>query len=200
VIDWQCVRCYNQCIVNNESRIMSTTDINRIATRPLAEYAYGLKEKYDQTFGLRKKTFMQLFDMGEIQLSSVYENLLVATRNAHHRPTEKVSVDKYDVVRVDSMGRRTPLGDMKTTTLQKNGDKRRFVVSNVKNKIGKIYVIGWNTMTNEPNFFCLPPDEIQGTHPHAGYKIPVNPKTGKRTKGWYNDNYAYDTWEEMCLA
>ena len=181
---------------------MCTTDQWRIAQRPLAEYAYSLKEKYNQTFGISYDAFMNLYELGEVQLSSVFENLLVATRNHHGRLTRKVAGDRYDFVRVDSLGRETPLGDMKTGVLQKDDSirtKRRYVIAGVENKIGKIYIIGWNWITKKPNFFCIPPNS-NGGHPKSGYKIIVHPITGERTGGWYNDNCAYDTWESMCVA
>jgi hypothetical protein len=178
---------------------MCTTDQWRIAQRPLAEFSYELKKKYNQTFGISYESFMNLYDLGEVQLSSVFENLLVATRNKLGKPTRKVAGDRYDFVRVDNLGRETPLGDFKTTVLQKDYDKRRFVISSVEKKLGKIYNVSWNWMTNRPNFFCIPPDKY-GCHPKAGYKIMVHPETGERTGGWYNDNCSYDTWEEMCIA
>jgi hypothetical protein len=181
---------------------MCTTDQWRIAQRPLAEYAYSLKMKYNQTFDTSHKAFMNLYELGEVQLSSVFENLFVATRNHYGRPTRKVAGNRYDFVRVDSLGRETPLGDMKTGVLQKDDSictKRRYVIAGVENKIGKIYIAGWNWITNKPNFFCIPPDD-NGNHPKSGYKIMVHPITGERTGGWYNDNCAYNTWEEMCVA
>jgi hypothetical protein len=181
---------------------MSTTDQWRIAQRPLADYAYSLKEKYNQTFGISREAFIELYELGEVQLSSVFENLFVATRNKLGKPTRKVAGDRYDFVRIDRMNRATPLGDMKTTVLQKDDTRytaRRYVVASVEKKVGKIYIVGWNWMTNNPNFFCIPPD-IGGGHPKAGYKIPVNPTTGERSGGWYNDNCAYRTWEDMCVV
>ena len=178
---------------------MCTTEQWRIAQRPLAEYAYSLKERYRQSFDTSREAFMRSYDLGEVQLSSVFENLFVATRNELGKPTRKVSGDRYDFVRVDSKGRETPLGDFKTNVLQKDGYRRRFVIGKVENKLGKIYIAAWNWMTNNPVFFCIPPDDVRN-HPKCGYKICVHPQTGERTGGWYNDNCAYDTWEEMVVA
>ena len=181
---------------------MCTTDQWRIAQRPLAEYAYGLKQQYNMTLGQTREQFLAAYELGEVQLSSVYENLLVATRNRHGHPTRKVAGDRYDFVRVDTMGRETPLGDMKTGVLQKDDSvstRRRYVIASVENKLGKIYIIGWNWITNKPNFFCIPPNR-GGGHPKAGYKIPVHPYSGERAGGQYNDYYAHDTWESMCVA
>jgi hypothetical protein len=175
---------------------MSTTDRMNTAQRPLAEYAWKLKKKYKCTNGLTQKQFMALYDNGEIQLSGVYENLFVTARNLFGLPTKKVSGDGYDFVTVVK-NKDIPLGDMKTSVLCKDGDKRRFVISNVKNKQGIIYAIGWNWLTNKPNFFAVPPNE-RNEHPAAGIKIPVKPNTGERAKGWYNKNCAYDTWEDLC--
>jgi hypothetical protein len=120
---------------------MCTTDQWRIAQRPLAEYAYGLKQQYNMTLGQTREQFLAAYELGEVQLSSVYENLLVATRNRHGHPTRKVAGDRYDFVRVDTMGRETPLGDMKTGVLQKDDSvstRRRYVIASVENKLGKM--------------------------------------------------------------
>lgn len=174
---------------------MATTDQWIVAQRPLAEHAWTLREKYNLNRNVSKQAFMSWYDLGEIQLSTVYENLFVATRNALGKPTLKESGNRYDFVRKNPK-RNTPLGDMKTGVLQKDGRSRRFVIGSVENKIGNIYIVGWNWMTEQVNYFAIPPDDYK-CHPKAGYKIPVCPETGKRTGGWYNDNCAYDTWEEM---
>jgi hypothetical protein len=166
---------------------MATSDIMREAQRPLAEFAYQLKEKYRQTRGRTKKEFMTDYDLGEIQLSSVFENLFVHTRKKLGKPVTKISEDSRDF---------SNNGDFKTTVLLRDGDKRRFVVNSVHSKIGTIYCTGWNWMTNKVNFFAVgcPKDGF----PKCGIKILVDPITGERTKGWYNNNCAYDSWEEMC--
>jgi hypothetical protein len=163
---------------------MATTDQMRNAQRPLAEYAYTLKEKYRLTLGQTRKQFMAMYDLNEIQLSSVYENLFIKARKRIGKPLTKISEDCRDF---------SNDGDMKTTVLQKNGCKRRYVVSSVAGKIGHIYVVAWNWMTEEVNFFAIPPN---GRYPSKGIKIPVCPKTGKRTSGRYND-HAYNSFEEM---
>lgn len=177
---------------------MATTDRCIEAQRPLAEHAWDLREKYDLNRGMNKEEFMHWYDLGEIQLSTVYENLFVVTRNKLGKPTLKESADRYDFVRLNPK-RNTILGDMKTTVLQKDGDKRRYIVSSVENKIGNIYVVAWNWMTEKVNYFSIPPDDNK-RHPKAGYKIMVCPKTGVRTGGWYNNNCAYDTWEDMVMV
>jgi hypothetical protein len=174
---------------------MATTDKWIEAQRPLAEFAYSLKKKYNLTNGVSKKTFMSMYDAGEIQLSGVYENLFVETRKRAGLKVSKVSGDRFDFV--NSKGG-TPLGDMKTAVLQKNGDKRRFVITNVGNKLGTIYAVAWNWMTEQVNFFAIPYHNRATGHPGRGYKIMVCPKTGKRTGGYYNLNCAYDSWEDMC--
>jgi hypothetical protein len=166
---------------------MATTDIMRISQRPLAEYAYSLKEQYGMTLGQTKKQFMQAYDLSEVQLSSVYENLFVAARKKLGLPLTKISEDARDF---------SNNGDMKTTVLLKDGPKRRYVIGNVKGKIGYIYVVAWNWMTNRVNYFAIPP---RGGFPVAGIKIPVCPKTGRRTGGRYNE-HAYDSFEEMVLV
>ena len=167
---------------------MATTDQWRIAQRPLAEFAYELKVKYDMTLGQSKKNFLIAYDLGEVQLSTVFENLFVATRNKLGKPTEKISEDGRDF---DNNG------DMKTGVLCKNGDKRRFVVGSVIGKIGTIYFVGWNWMTNQVNFFAIP--RPPRGFPKAGIKIVVNPHSGERTGGKYNA-YAHDSWESMVLV
>jgi hypothetical protein len=174
---------------------MATTDIAIAAHRPLAEHAWHLRQKYNLNRGMSKKTFMDWYELGELQLSTVYENLFVATRNCLGKPTIKESADRYDFVKIFPTQRRI-LGDMKLGTVQKSLDSRRFQISSVHNKIGNIYIVGWNGIAEEVCYFAIPPDNF-GEHPKAGYKIPVHPVTGERTGGWYNDNCAYDTWEEM---
>jgi hypothetical protein len=174
---------------------MATTDKMCKAQRPLAEFAYDLKKRYNITNGQSKRSFMTMYDAGEIQLSSVFENLFVVARNNIGLSTKKVSGDNYDFVKIVRK-KKIPLGDMKTTVLRKDGKNRRFCIPAVSKKIGYIYAVGWNWMTNEVNFFALPDKKTVG-HPPAGYKIPVCPKTGSRTGGKYNDNNAYDSWDEM---
>lgn len=164
---------------------MATTDQMRNAQRPLAEYAYTLKEQYGMTLGQTRAQFMTMYDLSEVQLSGVYENLFVEARKKIGLPLTKISEDSRDF---------SNNGDMKTTVLLKDGDKRRFVVSSVSGKIGHIYVVAWNWMTNEVNFFAIPPF---GGFPSQGIKIPVCPQTGCRTGGWYN-RHAYNTFEEMA--
>lgn len=172
----------------------------QISQRPLAVLAYNIKQIYGQTRGLSQRQFMELYDLGEVQLSSVYENLLVETRNQHGLPSRRVSVEGYDFVKINPDGTESILGDMKTTVLLCDGDKRRFVVSSVDRKQGNIYCVGWNWMTNQPNFFCIPPNTAEvSPFPKAGIKIPVHPVTGQRTGGVYNQ-YAHDSWESMCLS
>jgi hypothetical protein len=164
---------------------MATTDQMRDAQRPLAEFAYTLKEKYGMTLGQTKKQFMAMYDLSEVQLSGVYENLFVEARKRLGLPVTKISEDSRDF---------SNNGDMKTTVLLKDGGKRRFVISSVSGKIGHIYVVAWNWMTEEVNFFAIPPF---GGFPSAGIKIPVCPETGSRTGGWYNQ-HAYNSFEEMA--
>lgn len=174
---------------------MATTDIQIEAHRPLAEHAWKLRQFYNINRGMSKKEFMAWHELGEIQLSTVYENLFVQTRNCLGKPTLKESADRYDFVKLFPTQRRI-LGDMKIGTIKRSNEQRRFHITNVENKIGNIYIVGWNWMTEKVNYFAIPPDDC-GNHPKAGYKIPVHPETGERTGGWYNDNCAYDTWEEM---
>jgi len=175
---------------------MATTTAWIEAQRPLAEYAYSLKKKYKLTNGLSKKTFMSMYDAGEIQLSGVFENLFVTTRQLAGLAVSKVSGANFDFV--DGNG--DPLGDFKTGVLQKDGKTRRFVISGVGNKLGTIYAVTWNWMTGKVNFFAIPYHNIESGHPSCGYKIMVCPTTGQRTKGYYNLHCAYDSWEDMCRA
>jgi hypothetical protein len=189
VILVDCLRLgqYNNCLDTLHRKTdMATTDVMRDAQRPLAEYAYDLRKKYGLTMGQSRKNFLAMYDLSEVQLSSVYENLFVAVRNKIGRPLTKISEDARDF---------SNDGDMKTTVLQKDYDKRRYVVSNVDGKKGTIYVVAWNWMTEEVNFFAIP---YFGGFPTKGIKIPVCPKTGRRTKGWYNEQ-AYNSFEEMAM-
>ena len=61
---------------------MSSTDYEIEAHRNLAQYAYDLKQKYGMTYGNSRENFMQLYDAGEVALSTVFENLFVQV--CHH--------------------------------------------------------------------------------------------------------------------
>ena len=60
---------------------MATTDITLEAHRPLASFAWDLRQRYSLNRGVNKQEFMSWYDLGEIELSTVYENIFVATRN-----------------------------------------------------------------------------------------------------------------------
>jgi len=163
-----------------------TTDQAIEAMRPLALFAYDKKAEYGQTHGLSKDTFMALYDMGEIQLSTVFENLFVTINNALGGDVKKLSEDSRDF---------SNNGDFKIGVLKKNGDQRRYVISNVANKIGTIYFVGWNWMENEPNFYAIP-KRVYG-NPSQGIKVMRCRYTGIKTGGVYNE-HCYDTFEEIC--
>ena len=165
---------------------MATTDNMRDAQRPLAVFSYKLKEKYGMTLGQSKEHFMESYELSEVQLSSVFENLFVAARKHIGKPLQKISEDSRDF---------SNDGDMKTTVLQKNGYARRYVIGGVSGKKGYIYAVAWNWMTNKVDFFAIPP--VVGGFPKQGIKIMVCPNTGVRTGGWYN-RHSYDTFEEMA--
>lgn len=135
---------------------MSTSDVMNNAQRPLAEHAFDLKRQYKETFGLTKPQFMRLYDAGEVQLSSVLENLLVAARNQHGLKTERASAQGYDFVKIRNR-KKIPLGDMKTCTLLKYRNRYRYCVRNVHGKQGTIYAVGYNIVTQEFNYFAIPP-------------------------------------------
>ena len=94
-----------------------TTDRMIDAQRALAELAWQLNKEV-RSNKLSKRLWMEMYNVGEIQLSSVFENLFVKTRNWMNLKTERASVDGYDFVKVCG-NKRIPLGDMKTTTLQR---------------------------------------------------------------------------------
>ena len=178
---------------------MSTSQLQIDAHRPLAEFAWKLKKKYGQTFGWTKKSFMHAFEQGEIALSSVFENLFVVTRNFLGFVTKKTSVNHHDFSVVTKKGL-IASGDFKMSTLQKDGPrKRKFQIDNCMHKIGNIYSVCWNWITEQPCFFVIPPGPL-GVHTLKCYNIPVHPVTGERTGGMYNKNCVYETWEEMCGA
>jgi hypothetical protein len=167
---------------------MATTDHEINCQRDLAEFAYDKKEEYGVTHGLTKDAFMNLYDEGEITLSTVFENLFVVINNAQGGKIKKVSEDSRDF---------SNNGDMKIGILKKNGYQRRFVISSVANKLGTIYFVGWNWIENKPNFYAIP-KKVYGA-PKQGIKIMRCPKSGKITKGKYNA-CSFDTFEEMSLA
>lgn len=165
---------------------MATTDYEIIVQRSLAEFAYELKEKYNLTYGQTYREFMHMYDQGEITLSTVFENLFVEVSKTLGKDIEKVSENCRDF---------SNNGDMKIGTLKKNGYQLRYVIESVANKIGTIYFVGWNWMTNKPEFHAIP-KHIYGS-PARGIKIIRCPNTGKPTGGKYN-RYRYNSFEEMC--
>ena len=180
---------------------MATTHAAIKAHRATAMFAYQLKSKYKITNGIKESQWMNMYDSGELEISSVFENLLVHVRNLYGKPTVKVLEDTHDFASINSAGVLVPLGDFKVASLQKDGYKRRYMINKTYNKEGNIYAVCWNWMTNKLAFFVMPPDDYDGyCHPKQGYKIMCCPDTGKRTKGWYNENCHYNTFEEMCLV
>lgn len=172
---------------------MSTSDVMNHAQRRMAEHAFDLKKMYNQTFGMSKKQFMTLYDEGEIQLSSVFENLLVAARNHFKLPTRKVSAEGYDFVKI--IGKKEkPLGDMKTVTLQKDGKYRRFMVRNVADKQGYIYVVGYNWITDSFNYFAIPPKVDK---PKTFMVLGIDRDTGEVLQNKYG-KYAVDSFEKLA--
>lgn len=172
---------------------MSTCNTMTDAQRPLAEFAWTLKERYRQTHGLTKQKFMKLYDLGEVALSSVFENLLPATRNRYGKLTEKVSVAGYDFVKLDG-ARPVPLGDIKTCTGYKNGYSWKFSVRNAHDKEGYLYVVGYNPVNNQVYFFAIPPSVPR---PKTILNITFCPETGNITSKY--GRYQVNNWEEMSL-
>lgn len=164
---------------------MATTDYQIEIQRPLAEYAYELKKYYKDTKGISKRSFMLAYNAGELELSTIYENLFVLGANKAGKPIHKVSEDRRDF---DNNG------DMKIGVLKKDGVRRRYVISNVENKIGTIYFVGWNWIQNRTEFHVIP--KPSGTFPKAGIKIMRCKETGNVTSGTYNSFY-YPTWDEF---
>ncbi len=167
---------------------MATTDYEIEAHRNLALYAYDLKEKYEMTYGNSRENFMQLYDLGEITLSTVFENLFVQVSKALGFDVDKVSEDGRDF---------SNNGDMKIGILKKDGYKRRYVIKSVANKIGTIYFVGWNWMTDTPEFHAIP-KRIYGS-PIQGIKIMRCPVTGIPTGGKYN-YFRQDSFEQLVSA
>ena len=167
---------------------MATTDYEIEVQRNLAVYVYNKRAEYNLNYGMSLKQFLTLYDAGELTLSTIFENLTVSVRTTLGKFTTKVSEDSRDF---------SNNGDKKIGVLKKDGDKRRYVISNVENKIGTIYFTGWNWMTNQPNFFAIP--RPVGGFPKQGIKIMVCPRTGVRTGGKYNA-CACNTFEEMALT
>lgn len=167
---------------------MATTDYEIQAQRNLANFSYDLKVKYNLTYGQTREEYLHMYDMGEITLSTVFENLFVAAAKKLGKDVEKVSEDCRDF---------SNDGDMKIGVLKKNGYQRRYVVSNVSNKVGTIYFVGWNWITETPEFHAIP----QHVHNNVaqGIKIMRHPDTGSVTTGKYN-YYVKSTFEEMVLS
>lgn len=182
---------------------MATTDLEIEAHYQLAELAWELKVKYNATLGFtNKKRFMTSYCAGEVALSTVYENLFVATRLAHNLGAEKKSAAGFDFV--ERLPNRTELlGDMKIGNLKKDGKSRRFVVSDVKNKLGTVYFVGWNWILNQPNFYAIPPKTSSNPsdyrNPGRGFKLAVNALSGRPSSRKYRQ-YCFDSWEKMVLA
>lgn len=166
---------------------MATTDYEISAFRELAEYSYDLQEKYQCTLGASREVFMAQYDAGIIQLSTVWENLFVIVNRCQGGDVIKVSEDGRDF---------SNDGDMKVGILKRDGDKRRYVISNVARKAGTIYFVGWNWMTHQPDFYAIP-KSVYGS-PARGIKIMRCPLDGDVTGGVYND-YACESFEELVM-
>ena len=167
---------------------MATTDYEIESQRKLADFAYDLKEKYNLTHGQTRKEFLNMYDQGEITLSTVYENLFVAAANALGKSIKKVSEDGRDF---------SNNGDMKIGILKKNGVHRRYVISNVANKVGTIYFVGWNWIKDRPEFHAIP-KSVYG-YPTQGIKIPRCSQSGEITGGKYN-YHSKNSFENLVLA
>lgn len=167
---------------------MATTDYEIAAQRDLANFSYDLKVEYNLTYGQTREEYLYMYDMGEITLSTVFENLIVAAAKRLGIELNKVSEDCRDF---------SNNADAKISILKMNGYQRRYVISNVSNKIGTIYFIGWNWITNKPEFHAIP----QHVHKNVaqGIKIMRHPVTGAVTGGKYNQ-CVKSTFEEMVLA
>lgn len=171
-----------------------TTDRMIDAQRALAELAWQLNKEI-RSNKLSKRVWMEMYNVGEIQLSSVFENLFVKTRNWMNLKTERASVDGYDFVKVCG-GKRIPLGDMKTTTLQKDGQYRRYMVHNIKNKVGILYVVGYNNIRDDFDYFAIPVEEL----PKVQCSIGVDPQTGEVHKDNKYGKYWYPSFREMIVG
>lgn len=167
---------------------MATTDYEIQAQRELALFSYELKVKYNLTYGQTKEEYLYMYDAGEITLSTVFENLFVVAAKNLGKDIEKVSEDCRDF---------SNNGDMKIGVLKKDGYKRRYVISNVANKIGTIYFVGWNWITKLPEFHAIPRDVHNNVG--CGIKIMRHPDTGSVTSGKYNF-YIKSTFEEMVSS
>jgi len=173
---------------------MSTSNTMNDAQRPLAELAWDLKRDVRRN-KLSKRLWMEMYDEGEIQLSSVYENLFVQTRNTMRLRTERVSVDGYDFVKICGH-KKIPLGDMKTTVLQRDGKYRRYWITGIKNKQGILYVVGYNKIRGDFDYFAIPVEEL----PAKYLSIGVNPETGEVFKDNKYGKYWYSDFRSMILG
>jgi len=163
---------------------MATTDQEIEVQIPLAHFAYDLKKKYNQTFGITKSQFVRQYLAGEITLSTVFENLFVTVANAQGNKVKKVSEDARDF---------SNNGDMKIGVLKRDGHIRRYVISNVANKIGTIFFVGYNDLTKSPEFFKVP-KSVYGS-PSRGIKITRGDTATGRGKYHLCQ---VSTFEELC--
>jgi hypothetical protein len=167
---------------------MATTDYEIAAQRDLANFSYDLKVEYNLTYGQTRQEYLYMYDMGEITLSTVFENLIVAAAKKLGIDIKKVSEDCRDF---------SNNADAKIGVLKKDGYKRRYVISNVANKVGTIYFIGWNWIAKKPEFHAIPWNVHRNVA--QGIKICRNPVTGAVTSGKYNQ-CVKSTFEEMVLS
>lgn len=175
-----------------------TTDRSVESHRRMADLAYDLKRTYSQTFGLSRQKFLQLYELGEVQLSTVFENLFVAARNHLGRPTVKVSVDQYDFMTIDPLGRRRPLGDMKTSTVQKHSRNKNwsYRIANIKNKLGVIFIVGYDKNHDIFHYFAIP-DWVK--KPEI-LEIPVDIETGTPSKSSKYSVFQCASFEDMLSS
>jgi hypothetical protein len=173
-----------------------TTDRSVESHRRMADQAYELKKKYSQTFGMSKKKFIELYEMGEVQLSTVYENLFVAASNYMGDTIIKVSVDRYDFMRVSRNGFRQPIGDMKTTTVQKHSRNKNwsYRINNVYNKLGNIFIVGYDRHHDKFHYFSIP---YWVNKPKTFMEIPINFETGEPSETGKYSVFECASFEDM---
>lgn len=166
---------------------MATTDNEIALHRPLAEFAWRKKVEYDCTLGLTREQFMQLYEQGELALSTVYENLFVSARTRLGKPTHKVSEAGRDF---------SNNGDMKIGTIKKIGKYRKYGITRCR-KAGTIYFVGYNRISDKMEFFAIPFRDHRAER--GTISIGLDPVTGavKEDRTW--SHCQKQNFEELCL-
>ena len=167
---------------------MATKDSDIELHRPLAKFLWPMMVQYKTNGAMTENVYWYWYDQGNHQLSSLFENLVVAVRNAHGKPTIKTSVSYQDFDNT---------ADHKYSTVQHNGVYFRIFVRSTKKKIGTIYVTAYNKISDKIHHFAIPYSEHRGNL--TNISIVVDTTTGEVTSKKYK-KYEYASFEEAVLV